>query len=418
MSQVHRDRQLCVCACGCRGVVVLTQAFKNRLYKTVQSLRTYHNGHKHSLCCCCCRCLQVHGHDFSCLASIPAPDSSSSSNGTSSTDTQQMPLPPSCLMYVSGSEEKVLRVFEAPQTFTESLTAVRALQSPAAAAATAAAFAAAASSNSSSDAAAGSVVRRGRALGASVSALGLSNKAVYVDEESESAGFSNHDDESSAAGGRAAVGAEAYMEGPDFVPTAVPAVVSGPPLEEHLAQNTLWPEVRKLYGHGNDVYCACASPSGRVIASACKAQSMGAAAVWVWEVSSWKALAQLPGHTLTVTQLEFSPDGTYLLSGSRDRSFSVWKVPLQYRRAAAAAAATGSTTDGSAGTAAGWDLVGRLKAAHSRIIWSVSWSHDGRWVCGTGHGCKCVGGLGSARSVSGVCLLTLLSQRGSTAAAL
>jgi elongator complex protein 2 len=285
------------------------------------------------------------------------------------------------LMYVSGSEEKVLRVFEAPQTFTESLTAVRALQSPAAAAATAAALAAAATSSSAgSDAAAGSsTVRRGRALGASVSALGLSNKAVYVDDEADSAGLGNGD-ESSAAGAGAGVGAEAYMEGPDFVPTAVPAVVSGPPLEEHLAQNTLWPEVRKLYGHGNDVFCACSSPSGRVIASACKAQSTGAAAVWVWEVGSWKALAQLPGHTLTVTQLEFSPDASYLLSGSRDRSFCVWKVPLQYRTAGAAAAAAGSAQGAAAAAAAaaGWELVVRLKAAHSRIIWSVSWSHDGR----------------------------------------
>lgn len=35
-----------------------------------------------------------------------------------------------------------------------------------------------------------------------------------------------------------------YTEGPDFAPNAAPSVVAGPPLEEHLAQNTLWPEVR------------------------------------------------------------------------------------------------------------------------------------------------------------------------------
>lgn len=42
--------------------------------------------------------LQVHGHDMSCLAYIPAS---------------------SC--YVSGAEEKVLRVFQAPQAFTQTL---------------------------------------------------------------------------------------------------------------------------------------------------------------------------------------------------------------------------------------------------------------------------------------------------------
>ena len=48
---------------------------------------------------------------------------------------------------------------------------------------------------------------------------------------------------------------------------------TGPPLEEHLAQNTLWPEVIKLYGHGNDLYCVAADPLGEFVASACKAQA-------------------------------------------------------------------------------------------------------------------------------------------------
>ena len=132
----------------------------------------------------------------------------------------------------------------------------------------------------------------------------------------------------------------------------------------------------------------CSSPNGRIIASACKAQSAGAAAVWVWEVGSWKAIAQLPGHTLTITQLEFSPNGQLLLSGSRDRSFSIWRVPQSYAAAGAAAAAangTSSTTDAANNAAAGVDsdegsfeLVVRVQKAHSRIIWGVSWSCDGR----------------------------------------
>ena len=222
-----------------------------------------------------------------------------------------------------------------------------------------------------------------------MSALGLSNKALYAEDQADS-GFA----EGPAAGGGSGFGAGAYNEGPDFVPCAAPGVVTGPPLEEHLSQNTLWPEVRKLYGHGNDVFCVCSAPNGCIIASACKAQSAGAAAVWVWEVGSWKPLAQLPGHTLTVTQLEFSPNGRLLLSGSRDRSFSVWRVPERLAKAAGAAALDAAGTQGGAAAPAaaapaadangggsaegGFELLLRLKSAHSRIIWGVSWSYDSR----------------------------------------
>lgn len=93
-------------------------------------------------------------------------------------------------------------------------------------------------------------------MGASIAALGLSNKAVYAGEEPAGAG---------AAGGN-------YTEGPDLAPNPMPSAVAGPPLEEHLAQNTLWPEVVKLYGHANHILCLAADPLGKYLASACKAR--------------------------------------------------------------------------------------------------------------------------------------------------
>lgn len=278
---------------------------------------------------------QVHGHDFSCLASIPCKgDGDGGASGSS-------------YMYCSGSEEKVLRVFEAPTAFLDSLDLARG-RAP------------------------GGMARpRGvrRALGAAVGALALSNKAVYVE-----GGARGGVEDAGAAGGMAGlVGVADYPEGPDMLPRAMPQVIAGQPLEEHLAQNTLWPEIRKLYGHGNDVYCAAASPCGRLVASACRAQAAGAAAVWVWEVGSWRAVAQLPGHGLTVTQLAFSPGGGLLLAGSRDRSFSVWRVGWS---------GGGSGEEGSEQQQqqqqAEFSLLKRVKAAHARIIWGVSWSHDAR----------------------------------------
>ena len=52
--------------------------------------------------------IQVHGHDFSSLASIPGPHAQR-------------------YLFASGSEEKVVRVFEAPGAFMETLASARGL---------------------------------------------------------------------------------------------------------------------------------------------------------------------------------------------------------------------------------------------------------------------------------------------------
>ena len=103
------------------------------------------------------------------------------------------------------------------------------------------------------------------------------------------------------------------------------ATRAGPPLEEHLAQNTLWPEICKLYGHGDQLFCMAADPQGKLLASAGKAQSASSAAIWLWDTTTWAPVGQLLAHTLTVTQLAFSPDGFWLLSASRDRTFALFK---------------------------------------------------------------------------------------------
>lgn len=86
------------------------------------------------------------------------------------------------------------------------------------------------------------------AFGAAVPALGLSNKAIYLSDSKNN------------------------EEGPDLAPVAQPASISERPLEEHLQQSTLWPEVFKVYGHGNEIFALAAAPEGGFLASACKAQ--------------------------------------------------------------------------------------------------------------------------------------------------
>ena len=68
--------------------------------------------------------------------------------------------------------------------------------------------------------------------------------------------------------------------------------MTGPPLEEHLASNTLWPEIIKLYGHGSDLFALAARPDGAILASACKAQIVPQAAIWLWDTTSWQPLGK------------------------------------------------------------------------------------------------------------------------------
>ena len=102
----------------------------------------------------------------------------------------------------------------------------------------------------------------------------------------------------------------------------------GRPLEEVLCQSTLWPEVHKLYGHGNDVFRLAACPRGTCLVSAAKAQSAASAELRVWDCSheDFGQTQELRGHKLTVTQLRFSSDGRLLLSASRDRSVRLYRA--------------------------------------------------------------------------------------------
>ena len=257
------------------------------------------NGEDMSLWCEIAR-PQIHGHDFSCVTMVKSFDEG-------------------LYKYASGSEEKVLRVFESPGTFLDTLSIAHGHELTAS--------------------------RTGNALGAALPALGLSNKPITSDSD-------NQENPSSSNPG---VGADAYDTGADLAPSSAPAVVTCPPFEEHLSQNTLWPETHKLYGHGNEIYCAASDPLGRCVASASRAQSTSTASVIIWDAGSWTKSQSLEGHSLTVTHLSFSPCGAFLASVGRDRKLCLWKR---------------ADMDGMH-----FEMACDIKA-HSRIIWASAWSPE------------------------------------------
>ncbi|KAJ3334109.1 Elongator subunit elp2 [Blyttiomyces sp. JEL0837] len=209
--------------------------------------------------------------------------------------------------FVSGADEKVIRVFEAPKTFLESLEKISGIKES-------------------------EEVLAQRPAGASIPALGLSNKAIL-----------NGSGEANSK--------------PMYDPIA-PQAVTGPPSEQYLVQNTLWPEVNKLYGHGFELIAVAASHDGKLIASASKAAKSEHAVIRLWNTSNWKEISPpLASHSLTVTSIIFSHDDKWILSGGRDRAWSLFKREEN----------------------GAYELHVTNTKSHSRIIWNCSWSSDDRF---------------------------------------
>ncbi|OBA24169.1 WD40 repeat-like protein [Metschnikowia bicuspidata var. bicuspidata NRRL YB-4993] len=238
---------------------------------------------------------QIHGYDMVCVDNVSA------------------------TRFVSGSDEKILRVFEMPQAIHALLGRFcGAPASPVAALPEA----------------------------ASLPVLGLSNKAANEQLEAGEAQQREEDLQNNA-------GAQP-TDASDVL-----AALQGPPLEDHLQRHTLFPEIEKLYGHGYEITCCASSPSHSLVASACRANAAKHAVVRVFNAKNDFLLSSqvLLGHNLTIVSLEFSPDGRFLMAVSRDRQFSLWRVVDE--------------------ATAAFELVELNAKAHSRIIWDCSWAPMG-----------------------------------------
>lgn len=106
----------------------------------------------------------------------------------------------------------------------------------------------------------------------------------------------------------------------DSVSTAMTSL----PTEEELGTSTLWPEIEKVYGHGYELATLATSHAGDLVATACRASSAEHAVVRVVDASTWADVATLPGHSLTVTRVAFSPDDSMVLTVSRDRGWRLF----------------------------------------------------------------------------------------------
>ncbi|OCK85685.1 RNA polymeras-like protein II Elongator subunit [Lepidopterella palustris CBS 459.81] len=233
---------------------------------------------------------QIHGYDLNCIDSV------------------------SPFRFISGADEKLLRVFDEPRGVAGLLNRLCGIRTS--------------STQSLPDA-------------ANIPVLGLSNKAIQAVDDDEPV---VNDEE----GERDAVDPASVMRKStlDF---------NHPPFEDHLARHLLWPETEKLYGHGYEISAVATSKGGDLVATACRASSLDHAVIRLYETKEWREIGPpLRAHSLTVTSLEFSEDDHYLLSVGRDRQWAVFQRK------------TGSVTE--------YKLAASNPKGHSRMILDGSWA--------------------------------------------
>lgn len=205
---------------------------------------------------------QIHGYDLNCIDPI--------------TNSQ----------FISGADEKLLRVFDEPKGVATMLSNLCAIQTSAA---------------DLPDA-------------ANIPVLGLSNKAIQAVDDSTAVENAGAEGEGGEAVDPASIINKSTLE------------ISHPPFEDHLARHLLWPETEKLYGHGYEISTVATNHAGTLVATACRASSIDHAVIRLYDTKEWlEVKPPLKAHSLTVTSVQFSPDDNYLLSVGRDRQWVVWQ---------------------------------------------------------------------------------------------
>jgi len=293
---------------------------------------------------------QIHGYNLTCLALAPKANSAlqtsdtggangtdvgvsskgplklsvtAATAGTNETATVITEISDTSYLLYSAGDEKMIRVFDAPDVVLEGIST---LCCPTAGTATVTALGTTNTASATSS----------RIRNAYIPELGLTNRAANLMNGAEKA--------------------EQLSRG-----TCDVSWISGvPPLEGQLADLTVWPEVKKLFGHTNDIVCMALSENGKYLATACKARNAQTAAILLWDTGTMSIVGTLLGHDSTVSSLAFSPDGQFLASSGKDRSLCLYEKSVDK---------SDSYVD-----AMPYIPYAVQKGAHKRIVWDLSWT--------------------------------------------
>lgn len=90
-------------------------------------------------------------------------------------------------------------------------------------------------------------------------------------------------------------------------------------------KHTLWPEMNKLYGHPHEIQFLTKNNNSTLLASSCHALNKESATIIIWDVmKNWKIIKLIQHHSYTVYGMQFSQNGKYLATVSKDRRLAVF----------------------------------------------------------------------------------------------
>ncbi|KAJ5079771.1 elongator complex protein [Anaeramoeba ignava] len=209
--------------------------------------------------------------------------------------------------YISGSDERSLRVFQATETFITTFSNITNFSSE--------------NQNQTQNQTQNQIQNQKRPIGSLVPPLGLSNKALYVEDFQA---YKENKNEEQNPNKKKNIDQEfaenITLKIEDFVPHSKPLS------EANLQQNSLWPEAQKLIGHHNPLTNICVSKDGNLIFSACQIEKDNDQSLFLWNKKDWKLKQKISNpHSMDVLDSEFSFDNNNLLTVSRDRSFCVFR---------------------------------------------------------------------------------------------
>jgi WD40 repeat protein/uncharacterized caspase-like protein len=150
----------------------------------------------------------------------------------------------------------------------------------------------------------------------------------------------------------------------------------------------------RSFAVGNIINTLAFSPDGTLMATASRTAEDSDRTIKIWDTNG-KLLRTLTGHGGWVNQVQFSPDGQTLVSGSEDKTIKLWNVRTgslmrtlsghEQRVTSVAFSPDGQTIASGGGdrTVRLWNLKNgeaQVLEAHTDQVNSVQFSPDGKWL--------------------------------------